>query len=206
MSTLDLYNVNKARFWNELLAKEQLQSKKAIYAVNHVRAQTAGQRRDPKELGAAEMNKWRSMAIPKVTGTKYQQLKDKYRPQTAPPKSRGGDTSLEFGTDPRFSSQVGYQLFGFSDWNRAPVTEAKKSSEYESLSQMNEALRLHDRKVYHPYQKFSKPVLESHNVGWKAFDSDYYNNRRQNRALIHPLKSSDMTKFAASMIASGRKG
>lgn len=99
------------------------------------------QRRDPKELGAAEMNKWRSMAIPKapshtprvpdepavqVTGTKYQQLKDKYRPQTAPPKSRGGvcvssvslphrlrlssvpgDTSLEFGTDPRFSSQVG---------------------------------------------------------------------------------------------------
>lgn len=74
------------------------------------------------------------------------------------------------------------------------MTEAKKSSEYESLSQMNEALRLHDRKVYHPYQKFSKPVLESHNVGWKAFDSDYYNNRRQNRALIHPLKSSDMTK------------
>eukprot|EP00656_Telonema_subtile_P052223 TRINITY_DN7218_c0_g2_i1.p1 TRINITY_DN7218_c0_g2~~TRINITY_DN7218_c0_g2_i1.p1 ORF type:complete len:267 (+),score=65.47 TRINITY_DN7218_c0_g2_i1:73-873(+) len=242
MSTVDLYNVGKARFWDEIMAKEQLQNKKAVYAVNAIRRQghlvgtgvalpdrpqpappadgpakegpeyddlRPGWRQELYKSAKAMRSSKLGDAIPKVSGERYKALKDKYRPQTGDtgqPGKESVDTGVDFGIDPRFSSQVGYQLFGFADWNRAPVTDLKKSNEfYGRYGALKDALRSHDRNEFNPAQKFTRPVLGSHDVGWRGFDQGYYTNRLKNKELIHPRKSSHMTKFASHMIASGRR-
>jgi len=267
MSTLDLYNVQKARFWDELLVKERLQSLKAVSAVKTIRAQSAktrptndiGELIEGKTLQRATPKRRPSDAhksplglklvtppivrmqptIPNVTGPQYQKLKNNFRPYTAfgtrkaPPLAAPGtqpvtrdnprrrpttamidssasaaapDSSEKFGVDPRFSSQVGYHLFGFSDIQKTfPIKDQAKANEYESSDDFLDAMCLHDRKTYHPYQIYKRPVTASQDIGWNAFDPEYYKNRNKNKSLIHPLKSSDMTKFADAMAMSGRK-
>jgi len=236
MSTLNLYNVQKARFWDELLQKERLQSLKAVSAIKTIRAQSA-KTRPVNEIG--ELLPGRSLTvakrrpsdakkpvfmrkapivrmeptIPNITGAAYQKLKNNFRPQTAgaKPRSAGGDSAEEpaqdekFGLDPRFASQVGYHLFGFSDIQKTfPIKDKSKATEYESADDFHDAMTLHDRKTYHPHQIYKRPVTASQDIGWNAFDPEYYRNRSVNRALVHPLKSSEMTKFAAAMSMSGR--
>jgi len=237
MSTLNLYNVQKARFWDELLQKERLQSLKAVSAIKTIRAQSA-KTRPVNEIGELLPGKSLTVAkrrpsdakkpvfmrkapivrmeptIPNVTGPAYQKLKNNFRPQTAgaKPRSAGGDDSAEepaqderFGLDPRFASQVGYHLFGFSDIQKTfPIKDKSKATEYESADDFHDAMTLHDRKTYHPHQIYKRPVTASQDIGWNAFDPEYYRNRSVNRALVHPLKSSEMTKFAAAMSLSGR--
>jgi len=150
--------------------------------------------------------------IPNVTGKAYQRLKNGFRPSTAPAKrSEGkkdgaeGAGSGEYGLDPRFASQVGYHLFGFSDIQKTfPIQDSEKAKEYKQGTHLQEAMMAHDRKEYHPYQIYKRPVTASQETGWDAFDPAYYRNRIEHKALIHPLKSSEMTLFAAAMHASGR--
>ena len=149
--------------------------------------------------------------IPNVTGKAYQRLKNTFRPQTAPLKrstqegKQGEAENAEYGLDPRFASQVGYHLFGFSDIQKTfPIQDRQKAKEYKQGTHLQEAMMAHDRKEYHPYQIYKRPVTASQETGWDAFDPEYYRNRIEHKALIHPLKSSEMTLFAAAMHASGR--
>jgi len=88
--------------------------------------------------------------IPFTTGPQYMRLKNSYRPQTAP-EQRLTDSSgvpIETGTDPRFSSQVGFHLFGFSDIQKTfPIKDKEKATEYESADDYLDAMTVHDRKV-----------------------------------------------------------
>jgi len=102
--------------------------------------------------------------IPFTTGPQYMRLKNSYRPQTAP-EQRLTDSSgvpIETGTDPRFSSQVGFHLFGFSDIQKTfPIKDKEKATEYESADDYLDAMTVHDRKEYHPYQIYQRPVTAS---------------------------------------------
>lgn len=85
------------------------------------------------------------------------------------------------------------------------MEDESKAKEYESSDDYLDAMTVHDRKAYNPVDAYKRPVTASQDIGWNAFDQEYYKNRRQNRALIHPLKRSDMTKFADAMVMCGRR-
>merc|ERR1711907_783170 len=99
MTTLNLYNVQKARFWDELLQKERLQSLKAVNAIKHIRSHSAKERpvNDKGELlpgCSLQVAKRRNSdankpsflrkapivrmepTIPNITGSQYQKLKN----------------------------------------------------------------------------------------------------------------------------------
>ena len=228
MSTLDLYNVQKAGFWNKLLAKERTQSFKAIYAIKTIRQDTCDEN-SPVDLQGAllpgrhlprapicpsEANKpeylrrspivRKEPLIPEVTKERYSELKANFRPNTAPVGRTSGTASpTKYGIDPRFSSQVGYQLFGFSDIQKTfPVREgvAERACEYNgSNGEYQDMLAVHQRKQFRPSQIYSRPTTASQDVGWNAFDQEFYLNRVKNKALLHPRMSSHITKFAAAL-------
>lgn len=236
MSTLNLYNVQKARFWDELLSKERQQSLKAVNAIKVIRTTGPGADDRPcDEIGqlipgrSLKLAKRRASdaqkpaylrkapivrmepTIPRTTGKQYQRLKNGFRPQTAPAgrttqkaDASGGDSG-EYGLDPRFASQVGYHLFGFSDIQPLfPIKDKVKAKEFPTHSELQDSLTMNDRKTFHPYEIYKRPVTASQDVGWDAFDPAFYKNRTEHKALVHPLKSSEMTIFAAAMISSGR--
>lgn len=236
MSTLNLYNVQKAGFWDELLKKERLQSLKAVNAIKTIRTQSA-KTRPVNEKGELlpgcrlQLAKRRASdagrpaylqkppilrmepTIPNVTGKEYQRLKTAFRPSTAPAKAAAAAKQKEevnqvcnHGTDPRFSSNVGPHLFGFSDIQKTfPVKDSEKANEYQSSDDYLDAMTLHDRKVYNPADAYKRPITAAQDIGWNAFDREFYTNRQQNKALIHPLKRSEMTKFADAMSMCGRR-
>jgi len=227
MSTLNLYNVQKANFWNELLKKEQLQELKGVSAVKAIRngahnsdspVSPKGELLPGRKLERAPVSPVdakrpglrshivrMSPMIPSVSGPQYQNLKNHFRPQTAPVQ-RSGENS-KHSSDPRFASQVGPKLFGFSDIQKTfPLRRAfEKASEYGgSHGDYQDAMTVHERRRNHPIQIYTRPTTASQDIGWNAFDNEYYANRNRNRSLIHPLKSSPMTKFAHAMAMCGR--
>lgn len=72
--------------------------------------------------------------------------------------------------------------------------------EFRSSSHLVTTRRLQVRSAFHPRDKFSKPHLTSHEIGWYQSEDDSPFKKKGDFPSRFPRQSSQITKFAENLI------
>merc|ERR1711918_269832 len=94
--------------------------------------------------------------IPFCTGQRFQELKNRPRPHTAPAARQTESDSGGATVAKDFQSQVGPRLFGFSDIQKTfPMKDPKKAWEYGgSNGDYLDSMTIHQRRKHNPVEVY----------------------------------------------------